>query len=413
MPPCRRLAVTSDNIAFIVVIATTPFHPARALSLAAVGCGGSSAAVRPQRRPREAHGPHRAPRPPIRSSAPITVTGTLAAEEQVTLSLKCRPTRRAAGRPRSPVARVRRWPGSRRPISTSGMVSPTPRCNRRGRGWASRPRATMTRSTSRHGARAPGRGRCSTKRSRQRERIAVLRRTRLAAAQSSTRPKRPLKVAEGRYQDALEEVRNRQAILAQRRSGAGAGAAGARDTSLRRRSTASSGSATPRCRRVSRRRHAGRHSGAHASAAAAAGGARAGRRRAAQSGRARPGRRRCDSLRRPRCRLSPAIDRSSRTLLVEAEVPNHTGQLRPGSFANADIVTATEQALLVPASALVDIRRHRQGARRERRQGGGTARSTGRAKAIAIEILEGLAAGDVVDRGSPAASPAARRSIAE
>ena len=37
-------------------------------------------------------------------------------------------------------------------------------------------------------------------------------------------------------------------------------------------------------------------------------------------------------------RVSPAIDESSRTLMVEAEVPNQQGQLRPGSFANAEIV---------------------------------------------------------------------------
>ena len=37
-------------------------------------------------------------------------------------------------------------------------------------------------------------------------------------------------------------------------------------------------------------------------------------------------------------RVSPAIDEASRTLMVEAEVPNPDGLLRPGSFANAAIV---------------------------------------------------------------------------
>jgi multidrug efflux pump subunit AcrA (membrane-fusion protein) len=37
-------------------------------------------------------------------------------------------------------------------------------------------------------------------------------------------------------------------------------------------------------------------------------------------------------------RLSPAIDERTRTLMVEAEIPNDDGALRPGAFANADIV---------------------------------------------------------------------------
>jgi RND family efflux transporter MFP subunit len=53
-------------------------------------------------------------------------------------------------------------------------------------------------------------------------------------------------------------------------------------------------------------------------------------------------------------RLSPAISEEDRTLLVEAEVPNEDGQLRPGAFAEAEIVTsAGEQTIFVPASAIV------------------------------------------------------------
>jgi multidrug efflux pump subunit AcrA (membrane-fusion protein) len=53
-------------------------------------------------------------------------------------------------------------------------------------------------------------------------------------------------------------------------------------------------------------------------------------------------------------RLSPAIDEESRTLLVEAEVPNESGRLRPGAFVKAEILSETEQpALLIPSSALV------------------------------------------------------------
>jgi RND family efflux transporter MFP subunit len=53
-------------------------------------------------------------------------------------------------------------------------------------------------------------------------------------------------------------------------------------------------------------------------------------------------------------RTSPAIVESDRTLAVEAEVPNPEGLLRPGSFANAEIVTAADRpAVLVPATAVV------------------------------------------------------------
>jgi hypothetical protein len=35
-------------------------------------------------------------------------------------------------------------------------------------------------------------------------------------------------------------------------------------------------------------------------------------------------------------RLSPAVAEQNRTLLIEAEVPNTNGRLRPGSFAKAE-----------------------------------------------------------------------------
>jgi RND family efflux transporter MFP subunit len=51
--------------------------------------------------------------------------------------------------------------------------------------------------------------------------------------------------------------------------------------------------------------------------------------------------------------VSPALNTDSRTLVVEAVVPNGRGELRPGLFATAQIEQATtEPALLVPTSAV-------------------------------------------------------------
>src|SRR4029078_13700531 len=58
-------------------------------------------------------------------------------------------------------------------------------------------------------------------------------------------------------------------------------------------------------------------------------------------------------------RLSPAISETNRTLLIEAEVPNPDGALRPGAFAPAEILVQPEAdappAVLVPASAVVSF----------------------------------------------------------
>jgi RND family efflux transporter MFP subunit len=53
-------------------------------------------------------------------------------------------------------------------------------------------------------------------------------------------------------------------------------------------------------------------------------------------------------------RLSPAFQEQSRTLIIEAEVDNQQGRLRPGSFAKAEIhTTATSDVVMVPAAAVV------------------------------------------------------------
>jgi len=53
-------------------------------------------------------------------------------------------------------------------------------------------------------------------------------------------------------------------------------------------------------------------------------------------------------------RISPAVDRTSRTFEVEMLLPNPTGKLQPGSFATGNILTRVEEKVtLVPTSALV------------------------------------------------------------
>ena len=96
-------------------------------------------------------------------------------------------------------------------------------------------------------------------------------------------------------------------------------------------------------------------------------------------------------------RLSPAIDERTRTLLVEAEVPNADGRLRPGAFASADVVIDPEApAVLVPAGALVTfagiakVLGVADGRIVEKRV------RVGRRAGDQLEVLDGLAAGETV-----------------
>jgi RND family efflux transporter MFP subunit len=96
-------------------------------------------------------------------------------------------------------------------------------------------------------------------------------------------------------------------------------------------------------------------------------------------------------------RLSPALDAASRSLTIEADLPNPTGQLRAGLFAWADIVVVPDaKALAVPESAVVEfagvekvwIVRDRRA--EERRV------LTGRRERGLVEIVQGLAAGETL-----------------
>jgi len=96
-------------------------------------------------------------------------------------------------------------------------------------------------------------------------------------------------------------------------------------------------------------------------------------------------------------RLSPAIEEANRSLIVEAEVDNSKGLLRPGSFARAEIQTESGgDSVVVPASALVlfagieKVVTVREGKALERPV------TTGRHAGDAVEILSGLEQGESV-----------------
>jgi RND family efflux transporter MFP subunit len=205
-------------------------------------------------------------------------------------------------------------------------------------------------------------------------------------------------VAESRYQDAIEEVRNRQALLAQRRS----------ELELARQQFTDSVVYAPFDGAV-RERHAalGQYVAVGqpvftvvrmhplrlrlAVPERDAANVRLGQEvRLTIEGDANvhPGR---------VARLSPAIDEASRTLMLEAEVPNPGGVLRPGSFARAEIVTSSDlPVVFVPAAALAQFAGIekvfvvRDGKAVEQRV------RTGRRQGQLVEIVQGVNAGDVV-----------------
>ena len=163
------------------------------------------------------------------------------------------------------------------------------------------------------------------------------------------------KVADSRYQDALEEVRNRQAVLLQRRSELAIaqqqliettlyapfdGAVRERRASLGEYLNAGAPVATAvrlhplRLRVETPEREAQGIKVGHSVRVLVEGDQQS------YSGRV--------------ARLSPAFQEQSRTLIIEAEVDNQQGKLRPGSFAKAEIQTSmTSDVVMVPSSAIV------------------------------------------------------------
>ena len=212
-------------------------------------------------------------------------------------------------------------------------------------------------------------------------------------------------MADSRYQDALEEVRNRQAVLEQRRTELELARQAVRDSSL-----------TSPLDGMVRERHVteGQYLAAGSPAVTVV--------------RVHPLRLRVavperdshtvrvnqvvqvtvegDTTSYPGrvARVSPAIDEASRSLMLEAEVPNPDGVLRPGSFANAAIVsTDSDRAVIVPTSALVTfagvekVLSVKDGKVVEKRV------TVGRRTAERLEILSGAGGGGPGDR--PARQP--------
>jgi len=219
----------------------------------------------------------------------------------------------------------------------------------------------------------------------------------IARAQDDT-AQANLGVAEGRYHDAIEEVRNRQATLTQRRS----------ELDLARQQLTDTVLLSPFDGAVSMKQAAvGEYLAAGAPVATLvrthplrlrlpvpereAAGVRAGHAvRLTVEGDATVYHGRV-------VRLSPIVQEQNRTLMVEAEVPNERGFLRPGSFARVDIMTEVSQPVVtVPAGAIIvfagveKVLLVRQGKTAEVRV------TTGRRLGEDVEILDGLKRGDPV-----------------
>ena len=96
-------------------------------------------------------------------------------------------------------------------------------------------------------------------------------------------------------------------------------------------------------------------------------------------------------------RISPALEESNRSLIVEAEIPNPLGALRPGAFVKAEIVSdAGGPALVVPASSVVVFAGIEKVVTVKEKKALERPVVTGRRTADVVEIVSGLADGDLV-----------------
>lgn len=385
-----------------------PSLPARVLVVGALavlpGCGSesSSKATASPQRPADAPQPRAVrlvPAAETRVARTIVVTGTVAADDQAVLSLK------VAGR----LSEITVDLGSRvRMGDIVARLDPTDFQLRLDQAEAALQQARVRLGLTPTGTddRVDPEGTAVVRQARAvldearltRERMAQLwERELIARAQLDTAVAN-LQVAEGRYQDALDEVRTRQALLLQRRS----------EVELARQQLADTVLRAPSDGMVRERRAAvGEYLAAGAPVATLvrvhplrlvlpvpereAAGVRLGQAvrvtvegdAAVHAGRI--------------VRLSPSIQEQSRSLTVEAEVPNERAAIRPGAFARAEIVAEADRtAIVVPASAIVTfagiekVLSVKDGKAVERRI------VTGRRLGDRVEVTSGLRAGEPV-----------------
>ena len=232
---------------------------------------------------------------------------------------------------------------------------------------------------------------------RQRERIATFVDRGISARADLETADAQLEIADSRLEDAMEEVRNRQALLAQRRSELAIARQQLDDTVLR---SPIDGVISERLAFAGEYRAAGtpiltvvRQHPLRLQLSVperVAGAVRVGQAvRVTVEGDT-------GAHEGVISRLSPSIAEGTRTLAVEAEVPNRNGTLRPGTFAKADIVTSSAPSLVVPASAIVvfagveKILVMKDGKALEQRV------RTGLRLGDRVELLEGATEGDMV-----------------
>jgi len=329
----------------------------------------------------------------------VTVTGTLAAEEQVTLSLKV--TGRLEHLYVDLGSRVTRGQVLARLVPTDFnlRVSQAEAALQQARARLGLPlegedgRVVLEQTSLVRSARA-----LLEEAKLNRDRTATFVERGIAAKATLDSAEAALKVADSRYQDAIEEVLNRQAVLEQRRTELELARQAARDAQL-----------TSPLDGVVRERHVtvGQYLAAGSPAVTIV-------RMHPLRLRVAVPEREAQQIRVDQrvqvqvegdtnahvgrvARISPAIDEASRTLMVEAEIPNPQGVLRPGSFANAAIIASNaDPAISVPSSALVTfagvekVLTVKDGKVVEKRV------SVGRRERDRLEIVSGLAAGEQV-----------------
>lgn len=215
------------------------------------------------------------------------------------------------------------------------------------------------------------------------------------------------RVAEARYQDALEEVRNRQGVLFQRRSELEIARQQLTDTTLRAPfdGAVSERVATP-----------GEYLAAGAKVATLvrlhplrlraeipereAEGVKTGQAVIVLAeGQTEPSSGRV-------VRVSPVVNQQNRVLMFEIEVDNSAGRLRPGGYARAEIATSTtKSAVTVPASAVITFAGIQKVIMVKDGQATERNITTGRTEDDRIEVVSGLKAGEqiVADPGNLAA----------